>query len=163
VVLFCHLTHRHLFSQCAKPLDLSAELMSFAAVPIVAVQLLKAGPGEIGLLASIQLLLALALLLVLLLLLLLGLIVTGNVSITALAVIGFMAAVGTVAFSVAAPSLVPAGLWAAGHHHQRVQGEDAQAPAGALAGLTVLSAARSSKGCLGQRPACRVGRGFGWP
>jgi hypothetical protein len=161
VVLFCHLTHRHLFSQCAKPLDLSAELMSFAAVPIVAVLLLKAGPGEIGLLASIQLLLALALLL--LLLLLLGLIVTGNVSITALAVIGFMAAVGTVAFSVAAPSLVPAGLWAAGHHHQRVQGEDAQAPAGALAGLTVLSAARSSKGCLGQRPACRVGRGFGWP
>jgi predicted MFS family arabinose efflux permease len=42
------------------------------------------------------------------LLLLFILIVTGHVSIMALAVIGFMAAVGTVAFSVAAPSLVPA-------------------------------------------------------
>jgi predicted MFS family arabinose efflux permease len=42
------------------------------------------------------------------LLLLLALIVTGHVSIAALAIIGFMAAVGTVAFSVAAPSLVPA-------------------------------------------------------
>jgi MFS family permease len=42
------------------------------------------------------------------LLLLLGLIVTGQVTIMALAVIGFLAAVGTVAFSVAAPSLVPA-------------------------------------------------------
>jgi predicted MFS family arabinose efflux permease len=42
------------------------------------------------------------------LLLLLALIVTGHVSIAALAVIGFIAAVGTVAFSVAAPSLVPA-------------------------------------------------------
>jgi predicted MFS family arabinose efflux permease len=42
------------------------------------------------------------------LLLLLALIVTGNVSIAALAAIGFIAAVGTVAFSVAAPSLVPA-------------------------------------------------------
>jgi MFS family permease len=47
------------------------------------------------------------------LLLLLALIVTGNVSIAALAVIGFMAAVGTVAFSVAAPSLVPDILFAA--------------------------------------------------
>ena len=108
----------------------SAEQLSLAAVPIVAVLLLKAGPGEIGLLASIQslpfLLLSMPLglladrtsrtrlmalaesLRALALLLLLALIVTGNVSITALAVIGFMAAVGTVAFSVAAPSLVPA-------------------------------------------------------
>jgi predicted MFS family arabinose efflux permease len=108
----------------------SAEQLSLAAVPIVAVLLLKAGPGEIGLLASIQslpfLLLSMPLglladrtsrtrlmalaetLRALALLLLLGLIVTGNVSIAALAIIGFMAAVGTVAFSVAAPSLVPA-------------------------------------------------------
>lgn len=108
----------------------SAEQLSLAAVPIVAVLLLKAGPGEIGLLASIQslpfLLLSMPLglladrtsrtrlmalaesLRALALLLLLALIVTGHVSITALAVIGFMAAVGTVAFSVAAPSLVPA-------------------------------------------------------
>jgi predicted MFS family arabinose efflux permease len=108
----------------------SAEQLSLAAVPILAVLLLKAGPGEIGLLASIQslpfLLLSMPLglladrtsrtrlmalaetLRALALLLLLGLIVTGNVSIAALAIIGFMVAVGTVAFSVAAPSLVPA-------------------------------------------------------
>ena len=108
----------------------SAEQLSLAAVPIVAVLLLQAGPGEIGLLASIQslpfLLLSMPLglladrtsrtrlmalaetLRALALLLLLALIVTGNVSIAALAIIGFMAAVGTVAFSVAAPSLVPA-------------------------------------------------------
>ncbi|MFM6999822.1 MAG: MFS transporter [Limnohabitans sp.] len=108
----------------------SAEQLSLAAVPIVAVLLLKAGPGEIGLLASIQslpfLLLSMPLglladrtsrtrlmalaeaLRALALLLLLGLILSGQASIVALAVIGFMAAVGTVAFSVAAPSLVPA-------------------------------------------------------
>ena len=108
----------------------SAEQLSLAAVPIVAVLLLQAGPGEIGLLASIQslpfLLLSMPLglladrnsrtrlmalaetLRALALLLLLALIVTGQVSIMALAVIGFLAAVGTVAFSVAAPSLVPA-------------------------------------------------------
>lgn len=108
----------------------SAEQLSLAAVPIVAVLLLQAGPGEIGLLASIQslpfLLLSMPLglladrtsrtrlmalaetLRALALLMLLALIVTGNVSIAALAIIGFMAAVGTVAFSVAAPSLVPA-------------------------------------------------------
>jgi predicted MFS family arabinose efflux permease len=108
----------------------SAEQLSLAAVPIVAVLLLQAGPGEIGLLASIQslpfLLLSMPLglladrtsrtrlmawaetLRALALLLLLVLILTGHVSIMALAVIGFMAAVGTVAFSVAAPSLVPA-------------------------------------------------------
>ena len=108
----------------------SAEQLSLAAVPIVAVLLLHAGPGEIGFLASIQSLpfLLMSVPLGLLadrmsrtrlmslaeslraaaLLLLLGLIVTGQVSIAALALIGFMAAVGTVAFSVAAPSLVPA-------------------------------------------------------
>jgi len=42
------------------------------------------------------------------LLLLFALVVTEQVTIAALAVIGFLAAVGTVAFSVAAPSLVPA-------------------------------------------------------
>jgi predicted MFS family arabinose efflux permease len=108
----------------------SAEQLSLAAVPIVAVLLLQAGPGEIGLLASIQslpfLLLSMPLglladrtsrtrlmamaelLRALALLLLLALILTDRVSITALAVTGFLAAVGTVAFSVAAPSLVPA-------------------------------------------------------
>ena len=108
----------------------SAEQLSLAAVPIVAVLLLQAGPGEIGLLASVQslpfLLLSMPLglladrtsrtrlmvlaetLRALALVLLLTLIVTGQVSIMSLAVIGFLAAVGTVAFSVAAPSLVPA-------------------------------------------------------
>jgi predicted MFS family arabinose efflux permease len=108
----------------------SAEQLSLAAVPIVAVLMLKAGPGEIGLLATVQslpfLLMSMPLglladrtsrtslmalaeaLRALALLLLLVLILTGQVSIMALAVIGFMAAVGTVAFSVAAPSLVPA-------------------------------------------------------
>lgn len=108
----------------------SAEQLSLAAVPILAVLLLGAGPGEIGLLASIQslpfLLMAVPLglladrmsrtrlmalaesLRAVALLLLLALIVAGQVSIAALAVIGFLTAVGTVAFSVAAPSLVPA-------------------------------------------------------
>lgn len=108
----------------------SAEQLSLAAVPLVAVLLLQAGPGEIGLLASIQslpfLLLSMPLglladrssrtrlmalaeaLRALALLLLLALILMDRVSIAALAVIGFVAAVGTVAFSVAAPSLVPA-------------------------------------------------------
>jgi predicted MFS family arabinose efflux permease len=108
----------------------SAEQLSLAAVPMIAVLMLQAGPGEIGLLASVQslpfLLMSMPLglladrtsrtrlmalaeaLRALALLLLLALILTGNVSIMALAVIGFMAAVGTVAFSVAAPSLVPA-------------------------------------------------------
>ncbi len=114
----------------------SAEQLSLAAVPIVAVLLLQAGPGEIGLLASVQslpfLLLSMPLglladrtsrtrlmvlaetLRALALVLLLTLIVTGQVSIMSLAVIGFLAAVGTVGFSVAAPSLVPALVHAEG-------------------------------------------------
>ena len=108
----------------------SAEQLSLAAVPMVAVLLLQAGPGEIGLLASVQslpfLLLSIPLglladrssrtrlmawaesLRAMALLLLLALILTDQVSIFALGVTGFLAAVGTVAFSVAAPSLVPA-------------------------------------------------------
>ena len=108
----------------------SAEQLSLAAVPIVAVLMLHAGPGEIGFLASIQslpfLLLSMPLglladrtsrkrlmvmaesLRALALLLLFVLVASENVSLVALAVIGFLAAVGTVAFSVAAPSMVPA-------------------------------------------------------
>ena len=108
----------------------SAEQLSLAAVPIVAVLMLHAGPGEIGFLASIQslpfLLLSMPLglladrtsrkrlmvmaesLRALALLLLFVLVASENVTLVALAVIGFLAAVGTVAFSVAAPSLVPA-------------------------------------------------------
>lgn len=107
-----------------------AEQLSLAAVPIVAVLALQAGPGEIGLLASVQSLpfLLLAIPLGLLadrtsrrtlmlwseilrtgaLLVLVGLLLAGKLSLTLLAVTGFLAAVGTVAFSVAAPALVPA-------------------------------------------------------
>lgn len=108
----------------------SAEQLSLAAVPIVAVLTLGAGPGEIGLLATAQtlpfLLLAIPLglladrssrrrlmaaaeaLRVLALLALLGVLVLGELSILLLAVLGFIGAAGTVGFSVAAPALVPA-------------------------------------------------------
>ena len=107
-----------------------AEQLSLAAVPIVAVLVLQAGPAEIGLLASVQslpfLLLAIPmglladrtarrrlmlwseLLRAAALALLVGMLLAGQVSLALLATTGFLAAVGTVAFSVAAPSLVPA-------------------------------------------------------
>lgn len=108
----------------------SAEQLSLAAVPIVAVLALGAGPGEIGLLATAQtlpfLLLSIPLGLladrssrkrlmvvseVLRTLALLGLLAAfavNQLSIVLLAVLGFVGAVGTVGFSVAAPALVPA-------------------------------------------------------
>ncbi|MCU4118333.1 MFS transporter [Variovorax sp. N23] len=108
----------------------SAEQLSLAAVPLVAVLLLGAGPGEIGLLAAMQtlpfLLLSLPLgwmadrlprrrlmvgaelLRAASLLGLLAAVATGRLSVGGLAVLGFIGAVGTVAFSVAAPALVPA-------------------------------------------------------
>lgn len=108
----------------------SAEQLSLAAVPIVAVLLLGAGPGEIGLLATAQtlpfLLLSIPLglladrasrrrlmvgaeaLRALALLGLLAAVLFGSLSIGLLAALGFIGAVGTVGFSVAAPALVPA-------------------------------------------------------
>ena len=108
----------------------AAEQLSLAAAPLLAVLLLKAGPGEVGLLASVQslpfLLLAIPLglladrssrrmlmavseiLRALALLLLVAALLVDQLSIGLLAGVGFLAAVGTVAFSVAAPSLVPA-------------------------------------------------------
>lgn len=108
----------------------SAEQLSLAAVPIVAVLALGAGPGEIGLLATAQtlpfLLLSVPLGLladrisrkrlmvgseVLRTLALLGLLAAfaaNQLSIGLLAVLSFAGAVGTVGFSVAAPALVPA-------------------------------------------------------
>ena len=108
----------------------SAEQVALAAVPIVAVLALGAGPGETGLLAGLQTLPFL------LLSLPLGLVADrvarrklmagaelvraaalagvpllaagGLVSVPVLAALGFVAATGTVAYSVAAPSLVPA-------------------------------------------------------
>jgi Major Facilitator Superfamily len=108
----------------------SAEQLSLAAVPLLAVLKLNAGAGEIGLLASVQTLPFLlfsiplglladrvsrrALMVVaeaLRALSLLGLLLAtlANVlSIPLLAVLGFVGALGTVGFSVAAPSVVPA-------------------------------------------------------
>jgi predicted MFS family arabinose efflux permease len=108
----------------------SAEQLSLAAVPLVAVLALGSGAGEIGFLAAVQtlpfLLLSIPLglaadrlprrtlmviaeaLRALSLLVLLAMVVTGALSIPWLAAVGFVGAVGTVAFSVAAPALVPA-------------------------------------------------------
>lgn len=108
----------------------AAEQLSLAAVPLVAVLALGAGPGATGTLAAVQtlpfLLLSLPLGLLadrvsrrglilasegvraLSLLLLLGLVLSGRVSLAGLAVLGFIGAAGTVGFSVAAPALLPA-------------------------------------------------------
>jgi predicted MFS family arabinose efflux permease len=108
----------------------SAEQIGLAAAPLVAVLSLGAGPGETGLLAAAQTLPFLLLsfpagvladrtprrrlmalaesarMVALLALPVLALL--GSLSISVLAVLGFAAATGTVAFSVAAPALVPA-------------------------------------------------------
>jgi predicted MFS family arabinose efflux permease len=108
----------------------SAEQLSLAAVPLVAVLMLGAGPGEIGFLAAVQtlpfLLVSMPLglladrmsrqrlmvwaegLRALSLLVLLAMVFASKLSIAWLAVLGFLGAVGTVGFSVAAPALVPA-------------------------------------------------------
>ena len=108
----------------------SAEQLSLAAVPLVAVLALGAGPGEIGMLAAVQtlpfLLLSIPLglladrmprrrvmvaseaLRAISLFALLGLVASGHAGIGWLAVLGFVGAVGTVGFTVAAPALVPA-------------------------------------------------------
>lgn len=108
----------------------SAEQLSLAAVPIVAVLALGAGPGEIGLLGVAQtlpfmlmsipfglladrtsrrrLMVGAEALRALTLLALVAAVLSGQLSIALLAVLGFLGAIGTVGFSVAAPALVPA-------------------------------------------------------
>lgn len=108
----------------------SAEQLSLAAVPLVAVLALGAGAGEIGVLGAVQTLpflllsipvglltdrlprrsvmLASEALRALALLLLLVLVATGHTSLVALGLLGFVGALGTVGFTVAAPALVPA-------------------------------------------------------
>ena len=108
----------------------SAEQISLAAVPIVAVLALGAGPGEIGALATAQTLPFLLLsipaglladrasrrrLMVVCealraasLLALLAVTLLGQLSLPLLALLGFIGAAGTVGFTVAAPALVPA-------------------------------------------------------
>ena len=108
----------------------SAEQLSQAAAPMVAVLALGAGPGEIGMLAAAQ---SLPFLLFAIpfgvwadrgsrrrlmigaeglraasLLALASLLAFGGLSMAGLVVLGFVGALGTVAFSVAAPALVPA-------------------------------------------------------
>jgi predicted MFS family arabinose efflux permease len=108
----------------------SAEQISLAAVPIVAVIALNAGPGEIGALSTAQtlpflllsipagmladrwsrtrLMVAAEALRALSLLGLLVLVLQQSLSLPLLALLGFVGAAGTVGFSVAAPALVPA-------------------------------------------------------
>ena len=108
----------------------SAEQLTLAAVPIVAVLMLQAGPGQIGVLAAVQslpfllfsmplglladsmsrrkLMLLSEILRVLALMVLIAGLLLDQISLPLLAAVGFFAAVGTVGFSVSAPSLVPA-------------------------------------------------------
>lgn len=108
----------------------SAEQLSLAAAPIVAVLALGAGPGEIGLLATAQTLPFLLLSIPLGLLAdrtsrrtlmvasevvralafvgLLAAVLSGRLSLVLLGVLGFIGAIGTVGFSVAAPAILPA-------------------------------------------------------
>ena len=108
----------------------SAEQLTLAAVPIVAVLMLEAGPGQIGVIAAVQslpflllsiplglladrmsrkkLMLLSEILRVFALMFLIAALLADQISVTLLAVVGFFAAVGTVGFSVSAPSLVPA-------------------------------------------------------
>jgi predicted MFS family arabinose efflux permease len=107
----------------------SAEQLSLAAVPLVAVLALGAGTGETGFLAAVQtlpfLLLSIPLglladrvsrrplmlwaeaLRALSLVALLAMVLSGHLSIAGLAMLGFVGAIGTVGFSVAAPALIP--------------------------------------------------------
>jgi predicted MFS family arabinose efflux permease len=107
----------------------SAEQISLAAVPIVAVIALNAGPGEIGLLNTAQtlpflllsipagvladrwsrarLMVCAELLRALSLLGLCAVVFGAAVSLPLLALLGFIGAAGTVGFTVAAPALVP--------------------------------------------------------
>lgn len=148
----------------------SAEQICLAAVPIVAVLALQAGPGEVGALASAQtlpfLLLSIPLglladrlsrrtlmlgaeaLRVLTLLALWVVVVQGWVSLPVLAVLGFVGAVGTVGFSVAAPALLPALVprEALGEANSRIELARSLAYAGgpALAGALVAWAGAGS-------------------
>lgn len=113
---------------CSNLAAQSAEQLSLAAVPLVAVLALNAGPGEVGMLAAAQtlpfLLASLPMgmladrmprrrlmlwaegLRAVSLLGLLAAVLSSNLSIGWLALLGFTGAIGTVGFSVAAPGLV---------------------------------------------------------
>lgn len=148
----------------------SAEQLSLAAVPLAAVLALGAGPGEIGLLAAVQTLpflllsipmglladrlprrrvmLASEVLRTVSLLLLLLMVATGHISIAGMAVLGFIGALGTVGFTVAAPALVPAivprELHARANGRLELARSAAYAGGPALAGALVAWAGASS-------------------
>ena len=148
----------------------SAEQLSLAAVPLVAVLALGAGPGEIGMLAAVQTLpflllsipmglladrlprrrvmIASEVLRALSLLVLLAMVAAGQVDFVWLAVLGFVGAVGTVGFTVAAPALVPAlvpaGLLARANGRLELARSAAFAGGPALAGALVAWAGAAS-------------------
>jgi MFS family permease len=119
---FIRLAWANLFAQ-------AAEQLSLAACPIIAVLMLAAGPGEIGLLASAQtlpfllfsiplglladrvsrqkIMVASECIRTLALVGLIACVAFKQVSMPILAILGFIGALGTVGFSVAAPALVP--------------------------------------------------------
>jgi predicted MFS family arabinose efflux permease len=122
---FLHLAHANLAAQ-------SAEQLGLAAVPLVAVMAYGAGAAETGMLAAVQtlpfLLLAMPLglladrmprrrlmlraevlraLSLVLMLAVLAVPWSARMGIAGMALLGFIGAIGTVAFSVAAPALVP--------------------------------------------------------
>jgi predicted MFS family arabinose efflux permease len=139
----------------------SAEQLTLAAVPIVAVLLLHAGPGEIGVIAAVQslpflllsiplglladrmsrkkLMLTSELLRVCALMVLIGAMLLEQISVPLLACVGFLAAVGTVGFSVSAPSLVPALV--NGQHLAKANGRLELARSMAFAGGPALAGA----------------------
>lgn len=148
----------------------SAEQLSLAAVPLVAVLALGAGAGEIGVLGAMQTLpfLLLSIPMGLLtdrlprrrvmlvsegvravsLLLLLLMVATGRTSFAGLAILGFIGALGTVGFTVAAPALVPAlvprELHARANGRLELARSAAYAGGPALAGALVAWAGASS-------------------
>ncbi|RYF17498.1 MAG: MFS transporter [Comamonadaceae bacterium] len=139
----------------------SAEQLSLAAVPLVAVLALGSGAAEIGMLGAMQTLpfLLLSIPMGLLtdrlprrsvmlfsevvravsLLLLLVVVASGSTSFAALAVLGFIGAVGTVGFTVAAPALVPALVPV--NLHARANGRLELARSAAYAGGPALAGA----------------------
>ena len=148
----------------------SAEQLCLAAVPIVAVLLLGAGPGQVGALATAQslpfLLLSIPLglladrysrrglmvwselLRAFALLGLLAAVMAGQLSMPLLVLLGFIGAVGTVGFSVAAPALVPAlvpaGLLARANGRLELARSMAYAAGPALGGALVSFAGASA-------------------
>lgn len=148
----------------------SAEQLSLAAVPLVAVLALGAGPGQIGTLAALQtlpflllaiplgvladrvsrkrLMLAAEVVRALSLLALLAMAVSGQLSLVGLGLLGFIGAIGTVGFSVAAPALVPSlvapGQFARANGRLELARSTAYAAGPALAGAVVAWAGAST-------------------